>query len=135
MSTGETENRDFKYIMQDTYQIYVGAKYTYEELLADSEVPFKVKALINHYIKPELEGATPTIESHFYYMTTEGFTYQTFLQLKTKVRYSVIDTKKNRYTTKSAKLQDFVLLTPAEKEKSGVIIQEISLSKLALMGI
>ncbi|MCH5269725.1 MAG: hypothetical protein J1E83_03165 [Lachnospiraceae bacterium] len=135
--TGHEENRDYKYIMQELSTLYIGAKYTYEELIAEEEVPFKIKSLINTYVKPELEGENLSIESHFYYMDGSGFAYQTFLQLKTRVRFSILQTKgKNAqasYVTKVMKLQDFVKIPPKEKEEQGVMIQEIGMSKLALM--
>lgn len=135
--TGREENRDYKYIMQELSTLYIGAKYTYEELIAEEEVPFKVKSLINTYVKPELQGENLSIESHFYYMDGSGFAYQTFLQLKTRVRFSILQKKgKNAqasYVTKVMKLQDFVKIPPGEKEEQGVLIQEIGMSKLALM--
>mgnify|MGYP001056343612 FL=1 len=51
----ECQYADYKYIMQDVSNIYLGAKYTYEELTEDEEIPFKIKSLVNRYIKPELE--------------------------------------------------------------------------------
>lgn len=131
------KNRDYKYIMQELSTLYIGAKYTYEELIAEEEVPFKVKKMINTYVKPELEGEDLSIESHFYYMDGSGFAYQTFLQLKTKVRFSILEKKGKKqeasYVTKVMKLQDFIKMTPQEKEDKGVLIQEIGMSKLAMM--
>lgn len=56
MSTENTENRDYKYVMQDFTTVYLGARYTYEELIEAEDIPFKIKTLVNHYIKPELAG-------------------------------------------------------------------------------
>lgn len=135
--TGYEKNRDYKYIMQELSTLYIGARYTYEELIEEEEVPFKVKKMINTYVKPELEGEDLSIESHFYYMDGSGFAYQTFLQLKTKVRFSILEKKGKKqeasYVTKVMKLQDFIKMTPQEKEEKGVMIQEIGMSKLAMM--
>ncbi len=122
---------DFKYIMQDVTHVYIGARYTYRELIEAEDVPFKIKKMINQYIEPELHGEDLSIESHFYYMDGSGFAYQTFLQLKTQVRISII--KGNKYHTMTMKLQDFVKIPPEEKEKDGIKIQEIIIAKLALM--
>ncbi|MBO5165722.1 MAG: hypothetical protein J6B90_03855 [Lachnospiraceae bacterium] len=134
------ENRDYKYIMQDVSTIYLGARYTYEELTNEEEIPFKIKSLVNRYIKQELNGENLSLESHFFYMEPQGFAYQTYLQMKTKVKISILEEKKGFggkvkkvYATQTMKLQDFVKIPPAEKEKQGIMIQEISLSKLALM--
>ena len=122
---------DFKYIMQDVTHVYIGARYTYRELIEAEDVPFKIKKMINQYIEPELHGEDLSIESHFYYMDGSGFAYQTFLQLKTQVRISII--KGNKYHTTTMKLQDLVKIPPEETEKDGIKIQEIIIAKLALM--
>ena len=56
----ETENRDFKYVMQDVSRVYIGAKYTYREMMDSDEIPFKLKAILSHYILKEVaEDTTP----------------------------------------------------------------------------
>ena len=39
-----TQYEDFKYVMQDTGSIFLGARYSYRELLEAEAVPFKLKA-------------------------------------------------------------------------------------------
>lgn len=148
-SVQETDagNRDYKYMLQDVSTIYLGAKYTYGELIEEKDISFKVKTLINGYVRPELERdgidfEKLPIDSHFYFMEGKGYLYQTFLQLKVKVKFSILEEKKglfgknkSRYVTKVLKLEEFVKMTPAEKEEKNILIQEISMSKLALMGI
>lgn len=134
-----TVYQDYKYVMQDTGNLYLGAKYTYEELMENEDVPFKFKTFIERYIRPKLDTDT-TLESHFYYMDDGGFVYQAFRQLKIKIKFMVpaekttlFGRKKTVYQTKVMKLERFVALAPAQKEKMGVMIQEIGMSKLALM--
>lgn len=143
----EVNNRDYKYMLQDVSTIYLGAKYTYGELMEEKDISFKVKTLINGYVRPELEREgidfeKLPIDSHFYFMEGKGYLYQTFLQLKVKVKFSILEEKKglfgkrkSLYVTRVLKLEDFVKMTPAEKEEKNIYIQEISMSKLALMGI
>ena len=50
------ENRDFKYVMQDVSKVYIGAKYTYQEMMDTDEIPFKLKAILSHYILKEVAG-------------------------------------------------------------------------------
>ncbi len=133
MSMRSTDNRDYKYVMQDISNIYLGARFTYEELLEEDEIPLKVKKLINGYIKQNVDNDHLSLESHFYYMENNGFLYQTFLQLKTKIRISIFSQKKKHYITEMVKLQDFVKIPTEEKKKQGILIQEIVISKLALL--
>lgn len=46
----EEQNNDFKYYMQDTGRLYLGARYSYAELTEHEMVPFKFKSIIEHYI-------------------------------------------------------------------------------------
>lgn len=135
----EAENRDYKYFMQDVGSIYLGAKLSYAEILRDEMVNFKYKSIIEHYIFKDTAPET-TLESQFYYMTKEQFSYRTYEQLKTRVKVSVLVEKKNLfgkgktvYETKMLKLSEFVEMNLAQKKAKGLIIQEIALSKLGLV--
>lgn len=130
---------DFKYVMQDTGNLYLGAKYTYEELLAAEMTPFKLKAIINHYVLKETSPET-TLESQFYYLNRDSFLYEVFYQLKIKVKVQIQTVKKSifgkekiRYEEQILSLKDLSDMNLAKKKASGVIIREIIISKLGMM--
>lgn len=130
---------DFKYVMQDTGNLYLGAKYTYEELLAAEMTPFKLKAIINHYVLKETSPET-TLESQFYYLDRDSFLYEVFYQLKIKVKVQIQTEKKSifgkekiRYEEQILSLKDLTNMNLAKKKASGVIIREIIISKLGMM--
>lgn len=135
----EEQNRDFKYFMQDTGSLYLGAKYSYAEILEDEMVTFKYKSIVEHYILKDTDPGT-TLESQLYYMTPEQFSYRTYLQLKARVKVSMLVEKKRllggsdvRYESKVMKLEELVKMNLAQKKKSGVVVQELVLSKLGVM--
>lgn len=135
----EGQNRDFKYFMQDTGSLYLGAKYSYAEILGDEMVTFKYKSIVEHYILKDTDPET-TLESQLYYMTPEQFSYRTYQQLKARVKVSMLVEKKRllrgsgvRYESKVMKLEEFVKMNLAQKKKCGVVVQELVLSKLAVM--
>ena len=75
-------------------------------------------------------------------MTDEGFTYECFNQLKTKVKINVLKEKKSLfgkkkkvYLTEIMPLKDFVGKSTEWKQNNNVFIQEIIISKLALMAL
>ena len=130
---------DFKYVMQDTGSLYLGAKYTYEELLSAEMTPFKLKAIINHYILKETSPDT-TLESQFYYLNRDSFLYEVFYQLKIKVKVQIQTVKKSffgkekiRYEEQILSLRDLTDMNLAKKKASGVMIREIIISKLGMM--
>ena len=125
--------------MQDTGSIYLGAKLSYAGILQDEMVNFKYKSIVEHYIFKDTDPET-TLESHLYYMTKEQFSYRTYEQLKAKVKVNILEEKKTffgrkktGYTTKLIPLAAFADMNLAQKKAQGVVIQELALSKLALM--
>ena len=137
--TTDTKNDDFKYFMQDTSSIYLGAKFSYAEILEQEMVSFKYKSIIEHYILKDTDPET-TLESQLYYMTPDQFSYRTYMQLKAKVKVSMLVPKKKLfggaktvYENKVLKLDELANINLAKKKQCGMVIQELILSKLALM--
>ncbi len=137
--TSQVQDNDFKYFMQDAGSLYFGARYNYIEIMEHEMVPFKIKSIIEHYISKDTQMDT-SLESQFYYMTPEEFSYKTYMQLKTRVKVCILTEKKTLfgkrkmvYQDKVIPLKDFVQMNLAQKKKSGIKIQEIILSKLAMM--
>lgn len=135
----ETENKDYKYFMQDTGSVYLGAKLSYAEIMQDEMVNFKYKSIVEHYIFKDTDPET-TLESHFYYMTKEQFSCRTYEQLRVKLKVSIreekrslLGKKKMGYTTKLMPLAALVDMNLAQKKAKGLVIQELAISKLALM--
>lgn len=132
-------DKDFKYILQDTSYIYLGARYSYQELLEEESIAFKLKTIISQYLLKDVDEDT-TLESHFYYMTPDSFAFQTYRELKVKVKVSMPVEKRSltgkiryEYKDKVYSLKEFGELNLAKKKQLGIIIREIVFSKLGLM--
>lgn len=133
------QDNDFKYVMMDVGNLYLGARFNFDELMSQEMVPFKLKTIISHYILKEADRET-TLESQFYYMEKGTFLYDVFAQLKTKVKINIQEEKRSlfggtdvRYTEKILPLKEFVDINLARKKASGVIVREIVISKLGMM--
>ena len=134
-----SQDNDFKYVMLDTGNIYLCAKYTFGDLMEHEMVPFEFTAILERYIIPEI-GADTTLESHFYYMQPGDFAYKTFLQLKAKVKISrpvikrkLFGRKEHVFITENISLQEFAKMSPQQKEQQNIFIQEIVISKLGMI--
>lgn len=139
METSKKTYEDYKYVLQDAGTLSLGAKYSYEEIRHEEDVPFKFKVIAERYLSKDISQDT-TLESHVYYMTAEGFPYECLQQLKTKVKCSVLQEKrhlfkgmKKEYTTQVLSLKEFVEKDLSWKKEHGVLIQELMFSKMALM--
>jgi len=135
----KTVYEENKYSMQDTGNLYVGTKYTLEELINEDEIPFKFRLVVERYILPEAD-LQDTLESHLYYLDAKSFLVKIYGQLKAKVKINIIEEKKmlfkggkKQYVTKFVTVQELVAMSVAEKEAQGVVVQELKMSKLALM--
>lgn len=136
----KTVYEDYKYCMQDVSNLYVGSRYTMRELLEDENVSFKFRLIVERYIMPECDPED-TLETHLYYLDEKSFNVKIYRQLKARVKVNVIQEKKSltgrvtkEYTTKVMPVDQLVKLSVGEKEQIGMVVQELILSKLALMG-
>lgn len=129
---------DFKYAMQDTYSLYVGCKYTLGELIRDESIPFKFRLIVECYIISETDESV-TLESLLYFLDSNNFLCKILKQLKAKVRVNVLQERRSRgnvrreYVTKTYKIEELANIPPAEKERQGMVVQELSVGKLAMM--
>lgn len=137
----QTIYEDYKYSMQDTGRLYVGCKYTFAELLEAEDVLFKFRMLVQKYILPEADSED-TLESHLYYLASTGFLVKLYRQMKARIKVNIIEERKTpfgrrkrEYVTKQLTIEQLTGMTKEEKEACGLVIQEISVSKLALMGL
>ncbi|MCR5502835.1 MAG: hypothetical protein K6F53_07485 [Lachnospiraceae bacterium] len=134
----KTSYEPYKYIQTDTAVLYIGARYTYEELLEEPLLPFKMKAVIAQYILKESDAGN-SLESELYHMKDSGFVYETYRQLKCRVKVMELKEKKGRggdgeYREKVYPLERLSKIPVTEKEERGFVITELQISKLSLMG-
>ena len=131
--------QDYRYILQDVGTLYVGAKFNMEDITKEKEIPFKFRSIMMWYVLPEVDKQD-TLESIFYYMKPEGYAFEVFTQLNTKVKVSQLTEVKKLfggtewiYKEHVYKLADFAAIPKEQKENMGVVVQEIQCSKLAIM--
>lgn len=139
MGKNATKYEDFKYMLADAGNLYLGAAFSYEELLEAEMVPFKLKAILSHYILKE-SAADTTLESEFYYLEKNTFLYETYSQLKTKVKVQIQTEKRSLtgktrvvYQEKIFTLPELAAMNLARKKASGLLVREIIISKLGMM--
>lgn len=137
--TAQFQDDDFKYVIMDVGNVYLGARFTFGELMEQEMVPFKLKTIIRRYFLPETTDDT-SLESQFYYLEKGTVLYDTFKQLRIKVKVNVQEEKKSfigktkcKYEEKILNLDELTDMNLARKKASGMIIREIIVSKLGLM--
>ena len=133
------ENRDFKYVMHDLTNVYIGAKHTYNELMVSDEVPFKLKTIISRYFLREVDGDT-RIEDHIFYLKETDMSYQIYKEMKAKFRLNVWKDENDGvkipgYKSSTYRIKDIVGNPELMKKKDITIVEEMHITKLGLMGV
>ena len=136
--TDERPGNDFKYIIQDLYRLYFGAKCTYSEIMESDETYTRFKALCRNYLITEVDPDT-TLESHFYYMSPTDRAAEVYTSLGARVRVNVPTVKKGLlgreqrvYKEEIWKIEDLMALSAQRKSFRGIVISEIQIPKRKL---
>lgn len=132
---------DYKYSMQDTSCLYVGAKYTLNEIAENEEILFKFRKVCAESLKNGSDGED-TLETVLYYLEKGDFRVQVLKQMRSKVRVSIIKEKKHlfgkkekEYVTEFMSIPELVSMSIEDKEGAGLVIQELRVNKLALLTV
>lgn len=134
-------NDDFKYVIQDTGNVYFGRELTYNEMMERDDVPFKFKAIINMYISKDA-SLDKKISEHVMEIDASSFAYKVFEQLKLAVRvcyktqskgFMGIGREKEKWMHEACNIKQFCEERRGNMDERGMIIEDISISKLALM--
>lgn len=131
----EAENRDFKYVMQDVSRVYIGAKYTYREMMDSDEIPFKLKAILSHYILKEVaEDTTP--ENHIFYIRDTDLSYMVYRQLRARFQmdFPVLSRKGTwQYRREYHTIDEIIRHTEWKAKQDEIVVGEMVLTKLHIM--
>lgn len=125
--------------MHDLTNVYIGAKYTYNELLVLDEVPFKLKTLISRFILREVDGNTK-IEDHIFYLKETDMSYQIYKEMKARFRLNVWKdesdgVKTPGYKSSTYRIAEILGNEELMRKKDITIVEELHITKLGLMGV
>lgn len=135
-------NNDFRYVMQDMTNLYLGARYTYEELMNVDEVPFKLKTIFSHYMLKEIAGNT-TLENHLFFMKKTDESYLIYKQMKTRFKLNVFREDghgkgKPGYVQKEYRIEEIVEGNESaflHENMNTIFVEEMHITKLGLLAV
>ena len=122
---------DFKYVIQDFSSVQLGAKFTYEEMLLNDRVPFKIQSIIRLYIAKEAP-MDKEIGNHILEINQNDFSYGIFSNLKIKIAFCE-PKPDGGYKIVQKKFSEFKKYQETNWTDNH-IMQSITVSNLALMG-
>ena len=136
--TDHQDSNAFKYIMEDLYKLYFGAKCTYREIIESDETYTRFKAVCRQYLITEVDQDT-SLESHLYYLTPQDSTAEVYRTLGARVKLSVPSVKKGLFGREQRifkeeiwKIDDLMALSAHQKQFRGIVLSELQIPKLKL---
>ena len=126
------ENQDFKYVMQDVSKVYIGAKFTYQEMLDRDDIPFKFKAILSHYMLKEVSADT-TPENHLFYLTQDSLSYMVYRQLGVQFKMNVWQPEKGHYKSFSLTVGELYDRPEVLAQKDTIVVEELMIPKLKII--
>ena len=130
---------DFKYVLQDFSQVYIGARYSYKELVESDDTPGRLQDAIYRVFYKEV-SPDMTVFEHLLTLKEDSLCYQAFSQLRIRIKITALkenmDKKgkgKASYATTDISLHEFMEDETIKQDPDQYLIQEISFKKLHLM--
>ena len=138
----DTQNKDdFKYVIQDAGCVYFGREPTYREMMDKDDVPFKFKAVISAHMAKDT-NLDSRLTDHILKITEEAFSFRVYEQIRLTVRVCYKEQKrclggkiKDKWVHKSCLLGQFCREYRDRVNDGSVLIEDVSISKLALMAL
>ncbi len=129
---------DFKYVLQDFSNVYIGMRMTYKELAEADDTPQKLKTAIYQYMQSEMEQGIRLCD-HMVFISEKSQSYMIYQQLRGKFKVmfpeTVTDRKGNsriEYREQICTIADLVKDVQLRDKISPEYILEFRCSKLRL---
>ncbi len=133
------DNLDYKHVIQDMTNVYLGGRLTYSEIIDNEEVPFKLRTICMHYMITGMDPDT-TIENHIFFINKKSMAYMVYKKMKTKFMLNVFSEDghgkgKPGYRIGEYEIDDILDNPEIMAAKDTIFLTEVRISKLRMMSI
>ncbi|MBP9997604.1 MAG: hypothetical protein KBT19_10125 [Lachnospiraceae bacterium] len=133
------DNNDYKHIVQDVTNIYLGGRLTYDEMMNAEDIPFKLKSIFAHYMLREVAGET-SLENHLFHIEKNSMSYMVFKKMKAKFLLNVFyedghGKNKPGYHIDEFTIDDVIDNADIRANMNTIFLTEVRISKLKMMGV
>lgn len=129
------DDNAYKYVLQDFTNVYIGALFTFEELIASDDCPVRFKDFVIRVICKDGDRNV-TISERLLEIKENDDVYSQLQKLKLKIKVTHLlksldkhGNEKDTYETKELSIEDFVKDDYVHDEPGEFLIQEISFKK------
>ena len=129
------DDNAYKYVLQDFTNVYIGALFTFEELIASDDCPVRFKDFVIRVICKDGDR-NMTISERLLEIKENDEVYSQLQKLRLKIKVTHLlksldkhGNEKDTYETKELSIEDFVKDDYVHDEPGEFLIQEISFKK------
>ena len=129
------DDNAYKYVLQDFTNVYIGALFTFEELIASDDCPVRFKDFVIRVICKDGDR-NMTISERLLEIKENDEVYSQLHKLRLKIKVTHLlksldkhGNEKDTYETKELSIEDFVKDDYVHDEPGEFLIQEISFKK------
>lgn len=123
---------DFKYFIQDMNRFYLGANYTYEEMIMSEDIPHKLKEAISRIFLKDTDSST-TIAGHLAKLQGAQISFLAYHQLKIKIKVTALQKSAKGYESSYHTFDEFIETYQEKVQRGEYFIEEITIKKLHLL--
>lgn len=133
------DNKDYKHVIQDVTNIYLGGKLSYSEMMDMDDISFKLKTIFAHYMMKEVAPET-TLENHLFFMDKSSMSYMVYKKMKAKFLLNVYYEDGHGKNKPGYHIDEFSIDELLDNEdimanKNVTFLTEVRISKLKMMGV
>ncbi len=124
---------DYKYLLEDFSTIYIGANYSYEEIMNHETAPLKFKEAAVRIFVQDCDERT-TIAEHLAKMKEQEKSHMIYRQFKVKVKVTQLKKMQKGYESKHCTFDEFMRQYQMKVANGECFVEEIVIKKLHLFG-
>ena len=137
-NNSQSEYRAFAYVQQDVSHVYIGAAFTYGELMERDDIPFKFRAILAHYMLKEVAADT-TLSDHVFFLQQDDLSCLAYRQMKARFKMSVWQEangrKKAGYVSRTYTIDEILEDKELRRNMDITVVEELSFKKFALASV
>ncbi|NLL80285.1 MAG: hypothetical protein GX234_10985 [Clostridiales bacterium] len=138
MQNSRTGYEAFEYVLNDISHVYIGARLTYGQLMERDDVPFKLRAILAHYMLKEVAEDT-TVSDHLFFIQKNDLSYLAYKQMKAKFKLNIWqeaeERKKAGYTSRIYTIDEILADESLRRNRDITVVEEWSFKKFALVSV
>ena len=133
------ENNDYKHMIEDFSNVFLGGRLSYKEIMENEDIPFKLRAIFMHYMLPGISDET-TLENHLFFIEKNSLSYMTYKKLKAKFILNVFYKEgmgkiKPGYHISEYEIDEVLNNDYIMENKDVIFLQEVRIKKLKIMSV